>query len=208
MSEMSRAARRAMRAKIHRITQANSGKVDASDYGPEEVLNAGVKTGMRPISRRAYKKGGKVVAVTGKDAKKHAGKKPRKSGNEPLNINSLVNRNVKDANEEREGIKHIGGLKRGGRAGKAAGGAPDAGVPKDRFSFSPSNKGKVAQVLGFKSGGRSKKNYGGTMSLMFLAQVLPRSTPPLRLTGPQPKLPLLHVRLPLTAHRLSVTLMP
>lgn len=164
MSEMSRAARRAMRAKIHRITQANSGKVDASDYGPEEVLNAGVKTGMRPISRRAYKKGGKVVAVTGKDAKKHAGKKPRKSGNEPLNINSLVNRNVKDANEEREGIKHIGGLKRGGRAGKAAGGAPDAGVPKDRFNFSPSNKGKVAQVLGFKSGGRSKKNYGGTMS--------------------------------------------
>ena len=93
MSDMSRAARRAMRAKIHRLTQPTSGKVDASDYGPEEVLDAGIKTGMRPVSRRAFKKGGKVVAMEGKDAAKHAGKKPRKSGNEPLSINSLVNRN-------------------------------------------------------------------------------------------------------------------
>lgn len=161
MSEMSRAARRAMRAKIHRITQASSDKVDASDYGPEEVLNANVKTGMRPISRRAYKKGGKVVSVTGKDAKKHAGKKPRGNGSKHLTVDALVNRNYKDANEGREGIKHIGGLKRGGRAGKAAGGSPDAGVPKDRFSFSPSSKGKVAETLGFKKGGRTHKEGGG-----------------------------------------------
>lgn len=160
MSEMSRAARRAMRAKIHRITQANSGKVDASDYGPEEVLDAGVKTGMRPISRRAYKKGGKVVAVEGKDAKKNAGKKPR-NGSKHLTVDALVNRNYKDANEGREGIKHIGGLKRGGRAGKAAGGTPDAGVPTERFGFSGSNKGRVAQALGFKKGGRTERWLGG-----------------------------------------------
>ena len=122
MSEMSRNARRAMRAKIHRITQATSGKVDASDYGPEEVLDAGVKTGMRPVSRRAFKKGGKVVAVEGKDAAKNAGKKPR-SGGKALTIDGLVNRNVKDANEGREGIKHVGGLKTGGRAQRASGGS-------------------------------------------------------------------------------------
>ena len=134
MSELSRQARRAMRAKIHRITKGDSGKVDASDYGPEEVLNAGVKTGMRPISRRAFKKGGKVVANEGKDAAKHAGKKPR-NGGKKLTIDALVNRNVKDANEDREGIKHIGGLKTGGRAKKQNGGsfqfdAPRSGAAK------------------------------------------------------------------------------
>jgi hypothetical protein len=126
MSEMSRMARRAMRAKIHRLTKGVEGKVDASDYGPEEVLNADVKTGLRPVSRRAYKKGGKVVAVEGKDAVKHAGKRPRRAtgGKAPTTPNSMINRNVKDANEEREGTKHIGGLKRGGRAKRAFGG-PD-----------------------------------------------------------------------------------
>lgn len=122
MSEMSRTARRAMRAKIHRLTSAQSGKVDASDYGPEEVLDAGVKTGMRPVSRRAFKKGGKVVANEGKDAVKHAGKKPR-NGSKHLTVDALVNRNLKDANESREGIKHIGGLKTGGRAQRAKGGS-------------------------------------------------------------------------------------
>jgi hypothetical protein len=123
MSEMSRNARRAMRAKIHRLTSAKSGKVDASSYGPEEVLNSEVKTGMRPISRRAYKKGGKVVAVSGADAKKHAGKKPR-SGSKHLTVDALVNRNYKDANEAREGKKHVGALKTGGRAVKKAYGGP------------------------------------------------------------------------------------
>jgi hypothetical protein len=118
---MSRNARRAMRAKIHRITAANNGKVDASDYGPEEVLNSEVKTGMRPISRRAYKKGGKVVAVAGADAKQNAGKKPR-SGSKHLTVDALVNRNLKDANEAREGKKHVGALKTGGRAMKQGGG--------------------------------------------------------------------------------------
>jgi len=121
MSEMSRTARRAMRAKIHRLTTAKNGNVDASDYGPEQVLDSEAKTGMRPISRRAYKKGGKVVAVSGADAKQNAGKKPR-SGNKHLTIDALVNRNLKDANEAREGKKHVGGFKSGGRTKKQYGG--------------------------------------------------------------------------------------
>jgi hypothetical protein len=128
MSEMSRNARRAMRAKIHRLTSAKSGKVDASSYGPEEVLNSEVKTGMRPISRRAYKKGGKVVAVSGADAKQNAGKKPR-AGKKHLTVDALVNRNYKDANESREGKKHIGALKTGGRAVKKShGGSMEEGI--------------------------------------------------------------------------------
>ena len=134
MSEMSRNARRAMRAKIHRLTAANHGKVDASDYGPEQVLDSEAKTGMRPVSRRAYKKGGKVVAVSGADAKKHAGKKPR-SGSKHLTVDALVNRNYKDANEAREGKKHIGALKTGGRAMKKGGG----GIPDVYTSSRPTD---------------------------------------------------------------------
>jgi len=159
MSELSRQARRAMRAKIHRITKGESGKVDASDYGPEEVLNANVKTGMRPISRRAYKKGGKVVASEGKDAVKHAGKKAR-SKPKHLTVDALVNRNYKDANEAREGVKHVGGLKTGGRANKNTGGPLDA-MGGDLYGMKNNPNPKRATAL--KKGGRAKKFFGGAM---------------------------------------------
>ena len=93
------------------IDSSSGGKVDASTFTPAEPLNADVKTGMRPISRRAFKVGGKVE---GAEAMTHAGRTPRKSGGKTEYANALVNRNVKDANEEREGIKHIGGFAKGG----------------------------------------------------------------------------------------------
>jgi hypothetical protein len=140
---MSRNARRAMRAKIHRLTSAQTGKVDASDYGPEQVLDSEAKTGMRPVSRRAYKKGGKVVAVAGADAKQNAGKKPR-AGKKHLTVDALVNRNLKDANEAREGKKHVGALKTGGRATKKAyGGSMDEDIstrPTDRYGNRATDK--------------------------------------------------------------------
>ena len=116
-------AREAMKSKARRLASETGGKVDSSTFTPAEPLNADVKTGMRPVSRRAYRSGGKV---TGAPAKVHAGKKPRKSGGKVEAkewVNAKVNRNVKDANEEREGIKHVGGLKTGGRAKKMGGGA-------------------------------------------------------------------------------------
>lgn len=163
MSEMSRNARRAMRAKIHRLTSAKSGKVDASDYGPEEVLDSEVKTGMRPISRRAFKKGGKVVAVAGADAKQNAGKKPR-AGKKPLTIDALVNRNLKDANEAREGKKHVGALKTGGRAMKKGGG----GVPDVYTSSRPTDK------------------YGNTMTNEDLHLGYAKDAPPAPKPAPKP----------------------
>jgi hypothetical protein len=172
---MSRNARRAMRAKIHRLTSAKSGKVDASDYGPEQVLDSEAKTGMRPISRRAYKKGGKVVAVSGADAKKHAGKKPR-AGSKHLTVDALVNRNYKDANEAREGKKHVGALKTGGRAmKKGGGGIPDvytSSRPTDDSGRPISNK-----ELNLAPGG------GETTPAPK-----PKSTPaPVKRSGPSPK---------------------
>lgn len=92
-------------------------KVDASSWTPPAPMDADVKTGMRPLSKRQFKRGGKVANMEGAKAMHHAGRKPRKSGGAALSANSLVNRNVKEANEEREGKKHVGGMKRGGMAG-------------------------------------------------------------------------------------------
>ena len=102
--------RAAREAKARRM--ASSGdpkqKVDASGWTPPEMMNTGAKTGLRPVSPRAYKAGG---AVKGDDAMRHAGRAPRAFAD------ARVNRNVKDANAEEFGKPHVGALKRGGKAG-------------------------------------------------------------------------------------------
>jgi hypothetical protein len=119
--------REAMKQKAKRLCGATSEKVDASTFTPAEPLNADVKTGARPVSRRAFKVGGKV---DGAEAMTHAGRTPRKSGGKTEYANALVNRNVKDANEEREGIKHVGGFKKGGRTEKQVGGSNMISSPR------------------------------------------------------------------------------
>ena len=114
MSEMAKQARAAMKAKAMRLGKDRPlEKVDSSSWTPAELLNADVKTGLRPVSRRAFKKGGKVM---GECNAPRADRKPRKSGGKAITADSLINRNVKEANEDREGKKHIGGMKKGGRA--------------------------------------------------------------------------------------------
>lgn len=160
--EYRKEAREAMKSKISRLTSDKDEKVDASDWKPSEPLNADVKVGMRPVSRRAYKKGGKVEAKPeGKMAKKRADRAPRKDGGKAI-ADAMVNRNVKDANEDREGKKHIGGMKSGGRAKKAVGG----GMPYGGASFGiPQGQGKSllrqAFTGGKKNGGRIKRAPGG-----------------------------------------------
>lgn len=117
--------REAMKAKAKRLAGASSEKVDSSDFTPAEPLNTEAKTGMRPISRRAFKTGGKVE---GTDNEQRADRAPR-GFKEKV---GLANTNQKDANEEREGKKHIGGMKKGGRVAKADGGMTQAEI--DRFS--------------------------------------------------------------------------
>ena len=124
MSEMAKAARAAMKAKAKKMSSGEPHeKVDASSWSPPEMMNTGAKTGMRPLTKRAYKKGGKVVGYCeGGEAVKHAGRKPRKSGGRTI-VSDLINRNAKKANLYRDGgDAHVGGLKRGGRAHKLYGG--------------------------------------------------------------------------------------
>lgn len=120
MSEFSaKTIRAARKAKATKMGSADPHtKVDSSDWTPADPLNADIKTGARPLSRRAFKKGGKVV---GEKAKANMGRKPRCGGGNAGK--SWVNRNVKEANEEREGKKHVGAFKKGGRTKKEFGGA-------------------------------------------------------------------------------------
>jgi hypothetical protein len=108
-----------MKAKAKSLTTADPHqKVDSSTWTPPEALNADVKTGLRPLSRRAFKSGGKVPGVK---AKANLGKATR-GGNKPITPDNFANKDVKAANMDRPGLKHVGGLKKGGRACKQEGG--------------------------------------------------------------------------------------
>lgn len=113
--------REAMKDKAKRLASATSEKVDSSTFTPAEMLDADVKTGMRPISKRAFKAGGKV---DGEDMKHHAGRRARKAGGrvDVTEKVGLANTDQKTANEDRDGKKHVGGFKKGGRTGKMGGG--------------------------------------------------------------------------------------
>jgi hypothetical protein len=124
MSALSEKARSSAKSKATRLTTANSGSVDASGWKEPIDEKGEVQTGMRVLSRRAFRRGGKVAGEAGHA---RADRKPRKSGG-ALTADSFINRNVKEANTEREGEKHIGGLKAGGRARKFVGG-PMMGRP-------------------------------------------------------------------------------
>jgi len=190
MSEMSKAARAAMKKKADKLTTADpSQKVDSSTWSPPEPLNTEAKTGMRPVSRRAYKKGGKVE---GESAPVRADRSPRKAGGRSEAVafaNAKINRNQKEANEEREGVKQVGGF--------AKGGMPASPAPKKDFSaknaafeskvrdmsskiqslknrgvnpdenFANQSQKNVRQEYmnegKFKKGGRTKKNFGGPL---------------------------------------------
>lgn len=99
---------------IRRAAGEGPGKVDSSDYAPPEGLHANVQTGMRPVSRQAFKEGG---SVSGSKAEPRADRKPR--GNQL--VKDFVNRDDKEANEERAGIKHRGGFAHGGVPGVRVG---------------------------------------------------------------------------------------
>ena len=87
------------------------------------------------MSPRQFKKGGKVK---GEMHMGHAGRKPRKAGGkaEMPTVDRFINKDMKKANEFRDGEKHIGGMKKGGRAHKMDGG------------MMPGRGAKVAAMLG------------------------------------------------------------
>lgn len=250
MSEMAKTARKAMKEKAQGRAAPTKGSVDASGW-TEPTMNTNAKVGMRPISRRAFKQGGKVEGANGAQ---HAGKKPRKGknyggemgtpefgpeeaarmareakirriieadeaenapvpmprlkrgamkppmpmprrermldqlptdrpfapekrggrtnrkdGGKALTADSLMNRDLKEANEER-GYPHTGGYKKGGKA-YAAGGYKkggeiheDAAMDKKLIKAEMSKHGKGCACK--PCGGRAGKKDGGPMDYL------------------------------------------
>jgi len=158
MSEMSKAARAAMKAKASRMGGKGDPKtkVDASSWSPPEMMNTDMKTGMRPLTRRAYRKGGKVIE--GSPTAMRADRKQRKGGGRSL-VTDLINRNVKKANLAREGgDAHVGGYKSGGDVEQ------DKKLVKKAFRQHDEHMhGGKHEDIKLKKGGRTKKADGGKM---------------------------------------------
>lgn len=115
MSEMSEKYRAAAKDKAARLARSDPhARVDASGYSPEGALDGNVQTGPRVLSRRQFRRGG---TVEGKAPTPRADRRGRASGGRSaLTADSYQNRNLKEANEDRVGTKHIGGFAKGGLA--------------------------------------------------------------------------------------------
>lgn len=183
MSEMAKTAREAMKAKAKRLGSSGSTeKVDSSTWTPPELLNAQAKTGMRPVSRRTYKSGGKVegecAPIRADRKQRKAGGKAEKADDTPM-IDRKINRDLKKANEYREGIKHVGALKHGGRTGKQMGGEMGddimpTGAGAGMRTMRPENVrrpsyNEPAVDAAMASSGRSGRDIGGKGAAMIKA---------------------------------------
>ena len=73
MYEVAKKAREAMKGKARRLAGEKDSKVDSSNWTQAEPMNADVKTGLRPISPRQFKKGGLVAS--GASLAAHAGRR-------------------------------------------------------------------------------------------------------------------------------------
>ena len=172
MSESAKSARKAAASKVQRLVgpDPRGAPIDASGYTPPDALDTGVQTGMRPVSKRQFKKGGKVIGkVHGAAAHHHAGRKPRKAGGSAMPpVDRLINRDLKKANEYRDGSKHIGGMKKGGRIHKDVGGGMDNGPMMDPRALAmkrmaDSNRAGVPQAL-LQNVPATKRKHGGHIS--------------------------------------------
>jgi len=149
-------------------------KVDSSSWSPPEMLEADKQNGMRPVSKRQYKSGGKVH---GEHAKKRADRKARKEGGRAMSVDGFINRDDKMANDERAGVKKVGGMKRGGKIHKKARGGPEG-------DFADRNYGadEITQMTG---------NMPRNMPMETSYAKVPMPTPrpadkPVKYVGPKP----------------------
>jgi hypothetical protein len=167
MYAMAKSAREKLKAKARSLAAPGTLKKDQdttqADWTPAEPLDADVKTGARPVGKaRLYNKGGKV---SGSAVKARADRKARKAGGKvekEIGI-GMSNKDVREANELREGKKHIGGFKKGGKARATGGSVPsdkETGLDKKRvgtIQVKPT-RGKAEN---YKKGGKIKKADGG-----------------------------------------------
>ena len=148
MYDIAKKAREALKSKARRMAGGGDENPGSQNWSPASPLNAGVKTGMRPLSKDpAVKKSG--LKAKGAEGVKHAGRKARKAGGRLVNEEkkeakdfavATANSNKKEANESREGIKHVGGMKKGGRTAKQVGGSSAMERVKEKVGLGPKSE--------------------------------------------------------------------
>lgn len=160
MYELAKKARDERKAKARRLAAAGTLDKDqdttTATWSPAEPLDADVKTGARPVGKgaRLYNKGGKV---SGGSSAGRADRKRRATGGRALEKeigNAMANKDVRAANEERDGKKHIGAFKKGG-------GIKDAGILDKKAVGDVQVKPVRGKAENYKKGGVVKKAAGG-----------------------------------------------
>jgi len=164
MSDMAKKARTAMKERAQRRAAPAKGDIDASGWR-EPLMETGKKTGAAPISKRAFKRGGKVnLKAEGAEGMKHAGKKPRGKHDDVAMDKKLIKSMV-----SRKALKKADGGPTVNRAGKGdyAGSYPadlsNADLAKVRASeaASAAKERQFKALQGRKKGGRVGKDIGG-----------------------------------------------
>ena len=113
MSEMAKKARAAMKERAQRRAAPGKSDIDASGWR-EPTMTTTKKTGAQPITKRAFKRGGKVnLKAEGSEGVKHAGKKPRGKHDDVAMDKKLIRSMVSD-----KAMKKAGGGQTVNRAGK------------------------------------------------------------------------------------------
>ena len=113
MSDMAKKARAAMKERAQRRAEPAKGDIDASGWR-EPLMETTKKTGARQISKRAFKRGGKVnLKAEGAEGMKHAGKKPRGKHDDAAMDKKLIKTMV-----SKKALKKADGGQTVNRAGK------------------------------------------------------------------------------------------
>lgn len=113
MSDMAKKARAAMKERAQRRAEPGKSDIDASGWR-EPLMETTKKTGARPITKRAFKRGGKVnMKAEGTEGLKHAGKKPRGNHDDAAMDKKLIKSMV-----SQKALKKADGGQTVNRAGK------------------------------------------------------------------------------------------
>lgn len=165
MSEMAKKARAAMKERAQRRAEPGKSDIDASGWR-EPLMETTKKTGARPITKRAFKRGGKVnMKAEGLEGLKHAGKKPRGNHDDAAMDKKLIKSMV-----SQKALKKADGGQTVNRAGKGdyAGNYPADLSNADLAKILAAKAAADAKEKAFqanqphKSGGKVAKARGGS----------------------------------------------
>ena len=166
MSQTAKTSREAMKAKAKRLASADPHtKVDSSNEMSSEAANSMPKREFLAMDRKIEEnsrkiknreQGSNLASAKLKGMAKIPARKEGGRATRYLTPDNLINRDVRMANDEREGVKHIGGLKHGGKAHKFSG-----GVGVNPVGAQNKMMGQAAGMM--KKGGRAHKLSGGTL---------------------------------------------